>query len=125
MSWSTFNVWTILSYNYINKMFFQYVHKFIYYIPVYNDWELLKLVLHILSFLEVLEFLLFSLQGVEIEKVVNSGPGLVFITYPEVVLKLPGGPIWAVAFFLMLVVCNMKFRNAIIAIILSIVVTRL
>ena len=79
----------------------------------------------ILSFLEVLEFLLFSLQGVEIEKVVNSGPGLVFITYPEVVLKLPGGPIWAVAFFLMLVVCNMKFRYAIIAIILSIVVTRL
>ena len=59
---------------------------------------------------------------------VNSGPGLVFITYPEVVLKLPGGPIWAVAFFLMLVVCNMKFRYAIIAIIhliRIIVVTRL
>jgi len=42
-------------------------------------------------------------QGVPIESVVNSGPGLVFITYPEVVLKLPGGPIWAVTFFLMLV----------------------
>ncbi len=39
-----------------------------------------------------------------IEKVVASGPGLVFITYPEVVLKLPGGPIWAVTFFVMLVV---------------------
>ena len=78
---------------------------------------IIEIGIHILSFLEVLEFLLFSLQGVEIEKVVNSGPGLVFITYPEVVLKLPGGPIWAVAFFLMLVVCNMKFRYAIIAII--------
>ena len=43
-------------------------------------------------------------QGVKIEDVVNSGPGLVFITYPEVVLKLPGGPIWAVTFFVMLVV---------------------
>ena len=43
-------------------------------------------------------------QGVSIENVVNSGPGLVFITYPEVVLKLPGGPIWAVTFFVMLVV---------------------
>ena len=42
MSWSTFNVWTILSYNYTNKMFFQYVHEFIYYIPISNDWELLK-----------------------------------------------------------------------------------
>jgi solute carrier family 6 GABA transporter-like protein 1 len=46
----------------------------------------------------------FSIQGVSIENVVNSGPGLVFITYPEVVLKLPGGPIWAVTFFVMLVV---------------------
>jgi SNF family Na+-dependent transporter len=40
--------------------------------------------------------------------VVNSGPGLVFITYPEVVLKLPGGPIWAFIFFIMLVVGNLN-----------------
>ena len=39
---------------------------------------------------------------------VNSGPGLVFITYPEVVLKLPGGPIWAFIFFIMLVVGNLN-----------------
>ncbi|CAB4058286.1 SLC6A1 [Lepeophtheirus salmonis] len=43
-------------------------------------------------------------QGISIEKVVNSGPGLVFVTYPEVVLKLPGGSFWAVIFFVMLVV---------------------
>ena len=47
---------------------------------------------------------IFFLQGVEISEVVNSGPGLVFITYPEVVLKLPGGPVWAITFFVMLVV---------------------
>lgn len=42
-------------------------------------------------------------QGVDVKDVVNSGPGLVFITYPEVVLKLPGGSIWAIIFFFMLV----------------------
>ncbi|KAI9549873.1 hypothetical protein GHT06_007259 [Daphnia sinensis] len=39
-----------------------------------------------------------------IDSVVNSGPGLVFITYPEVVLRLPGAPAWAVLFFIMLAI---------------------
>ena len=39
-----------------------------------------------------------------IDSVVSSGPGLVFITYPEVVLRLPGAPAWAVLFFIMLAV---------------------
>ena len=43
-------------------------------------------------------------QGVEVTEVVNSGPGLVFITYPEVVLKMAGGSVWAIIFFFMLVV---------------------
>jgi len=43
-------------------------------------------------------------QDASIDEVVDSGPGLVFITYPEVVLKLPGGPMWAVTFFVMLAV---------------------
>ena len=50
---------------------------------------------------------LIFIQGVSVDDVVNSGPGLVFITYPEVVLKLPGGPIWAFIFFIMLVVGNL------------------
>lgn len=43
-------------------------------------------------------------QGTEVAEVVKSGPGLVFLTYPEVVLKLPGAPAWAAIFFFMLVV---------------------
>ncbi|XP_066261098.1 sodium- and chloride-dependent GABA transporter 1-like isoform X2 [Euwallacea similis] len=41
-------------------------------------------------------------QNVDVGDVVKSGPGLVFLTYPEVVLKLPGAPFWAVTFFFML-----------------------
>ncbi|CAH1110602.1 unnamed protein product [Psylliodes chrysocephalus] len=41
-------------------------------------------------------------QNTDVGSVVNSGPGLVFITYPQVVLTLPGSSFWAVTFFLML-----------------------
>lgn len=43
-------------------------------------------------------------QGSTVSDVVESGPGLVFITYPQVVLQLPGARIWAVVFFVMLAV---------------------
>ncbi|XP_050304515.1 sodium- and chloride-dependent GABA transporter 1-like isoform X2 [Anthonomus grandis grandis] len=41
-------------------------------------------------------------QNADVGDVVKSGPGLVFLTYPEVVLKLPGAPFWAATFFIML-----------------------
>ncbi|KAL0272952.1 UNVERIFIED_CONTAM: hypothetical protein PYX00_005746 [Menopon gallinae] len=45
-----------------------------------------------------------DIQGLEIDDVVESGPGLVFITYPEVVLKLQGAAVWAIIFFIMLAI---------------------
>ena len=53
-------------------------------------------------------------QGVEVEDVVNSGPGLVFITYPEVVLKMAGGSVWAVVFFSMLVIIGIDSEFCIV-----------
>merc|ERR1719244_2546069 len=44
------------------------------------------------------------IQETTIEEVVNSGPGLVFLTYPDLVLSLPGSVLWATIFFVMLLV---------------------
>ena len=53
-------------------------------------------------------------QGMKVEEVVSSGPGLVFITYPEVVLKMTGGSVWAVIFFFMLVVIGIDSEFCIV-----------
>jgi SNF family Na+-dependent transporter len=47
-------------------------------------------------------------KGVEVKDVVDSGPGLAFLVYPEVVARLPGAPAWAILFFLMFVVSKIR-----------------
>ena len=54
-------------------------------------------------------FVSFSVLGhmahrlnVSVPDVVQSGPGLVFTVYPEVLSLLPLAPLWALLFFLML-----------------------
>merc|ERR1719209_1067406 len=44
------------------------------------------------------------IQSSTVQEVARSGPGLVFLTYPELVLTLPASFIWASLFFAMLLV---------------------
>lgn len=55
----------------------------------------------------ILGYIAFT-QSASVADVVKSGPGLVFLTYPEVVLKLPGSVGWATIFFVMLAVSTIK-----------------
>jgi solute carrier family 6 GABA transporter-like protein 1 len=51
----------------------------------------------------VLGHMAFSAQK-PVSEVAKSGPGLAFLAYPEVVMQLPLAPVWAVLFFLMLII---------------------
>ncbi|XP_063761023.1 sodium- and chloride-dependent betaine transporter-like [Eleginops maclovinus] len=46
-------------------------------------------------------------QGIPIDKVVTSGPGLAFIAFPQAVAMMPLPQLWAACFFLMLILLGL------------------
>ncbi|KAJ1532232.1 hypothetical protein ONE63_000849 [Megalurothrips usitatus] len=51
-------------------------------------------------------------QGVSVTEVVDSGPGLAFIVYPEAILRMPAPQVWAVLFFFMLFILGLGSQFA-------------
>ncbi|XP_034408418.1 sodium- and chloride-dependent betaine transporter-like [Cyclopterus lumpus] len=46
-------------------------------------------------------------QGIPIDMVADSGPGLAFIVFPQAVAMMPPPQLWAVCFFLMLMLLGL------------------
>lgn len=49
---------------------------------------------------------------VPIDSVVTGGPGLTFITYPEAILLMPAPQVWAILFFIMMLVLGLGSQFA-------------
>lgn len=46
-------------------------------------------------------------QGVTVDKVAASGPGLAFIAYPKAIAQMPVAPLWSVFFFIMVILLGL------------------
>ncbi|XP_074031277.1 sodium- and chloride-dependent GABA transporter ine-like isoform X2 [Leptinotarsa decemlineata] len=58
-------------------------------------------------------------QGTSIEDVIDDGPGLIFVVYPQAMAKMPASQLWAVIFFFMLICLSLNSQFAIIEVVVT------
>ncbi|CAD5112174.1 DgyrCDS1408 [Dimorphilus gyrociliatus] len=76
-------------------------------------------------------FVIFSFLGymahkvdTDIDKVVDGGTGLAFVVYPFAVTQMPGPPVWAILFFLMLLTLGLDSQFALLETVTTAVMDR-
>ncbi|XP_049823175.1 sodium- and chloride-dependent GABA transporter ine-like isoform X2 [Aethina tumida] len=58
-------------------------------------------------------------QNTAIENVVDDGPGLIFVVYPQAMAKMPASQLWAVFFFFMLICLSLNSQFAIVEVVVT------
>ncbi|CAH1283761.1 unnamed protein product [Diabrotica balteata] len=58
-------------------------------------------------------------QGTSIEDVIDDGPGLIFVVYPQAIAKMPASQLWAVFFFFMLICLALNSQFAIVEVVVT------
>ncbi|XP_050310141.1 sodium- and chloride-dependent GABA transporter ine-like isoform X2 [Anthonomus grandis grandis] len=58
-------------------------------------------------------------QGTSIEDVIDDGPGLIFVVYPQTMAKMPTSQLWAVLFFFMLICLALNSQFAIVEVVVT------
>ncbi len=53
------------------------------------------------------------------EKVIEDGPGLIFVVYPQVLAQMPSPQLWSVLFFFMLLCLGLNSQFAIVEVVVT------
>uniref|UniRef100_A0A0B7BLH9 Transporter n=2 Tax=Arion vulgaris TaxID=1028688 RepID=A0A0B7BLH9_9EUPU len=74
-------------------------------------------------------FVIFSMLGYmahvtnqDVQSVTSSGPGLVFVVYPEGIARMPAAPVWACLFFIMLISLGLDSQLAMFETVISAII---
>ncbi|KAK7111566.1 sodium- and chloride-dependent glycine transporter 1-like [Littorina saxatilis] len=60
-----------------------------------------------------------NLRGVPVANVTQGGPGLAFVVYPEAVSQMPLSPVWAILFFIMVVMLGFSTAFSVVETIMT------